>query len=127
MTGGNFWPRLIAEGAFTGHHTRRAPGPRRAVEGARSAPGIGKVHAGPDRGGLLVVFLTFGGVALPEGTRFIEILAALTGVAGSIVGFYFGSGGSSNLSARGGSQAPPPNAGSSSGSSGSTLPARVED
>ena len=44
--------------------------------------------------GSFVVFLIFGGVSLPSGTRFTEIVAALTGVAGTIIGFYFGSGGS---------------------------------
>ena len=46
--------------------------------------------------GSFVVFLVFGGSALPEGTRFTEIVAALTGVAGTIIGFYFGSKGSGN-------------------------------
>ena len=44
--------------------------------------------------GSFVVFLVFGGVSVPPGTRFTEIVAALTGIAGTIVGFYFGSGGS---------------------------------
>ena len=44
--------------------------------------------------GSFVVFLIFGGAALPTGTRFTEIVAALTGIAGTVVGFYFGSGGS---------------------------------
>lgn len=44
--------------------------------------------------GSFVVFLVFGGVSLPSGTRFTEIVAALTGIAGTIIGFYFGSGGS---------------------------------
>ena len=44
--------------------------------------------------GSFVVFLVFGGSALPEGARFTEIVAALTGVAGTIIGFYFGSKGS---------------------------------
>lgn len=44
--------------------------------------------------GSFVVFLIFGGAALPNGTRFTEIVSALTGIAGTIVGFYFGSGGS---------------------------------
>ena len=42
--------------------------------------------------GSFVVFLIFGGVSVPSGTRFTEIVAALTGIAGTIVGFYFGSG-----------------------------------
>ena len=46
--------------------------------------------------GSFVVFLVFGGSALPEGARFTEIVAALTGVAGTIIGFYFGSKGSSS-------------------------------
>ena len=46
--------------------------------------------------GSFVVFLVFGGSALPENARFTEIVAALTGVAGTIVGFYFGSKGSSS-------------------------------
>ena len=44
--------------------------------------------------GSFVIFLIFGGAALPNGTRFTEIVAALTGIAGTVVGFYFGSGGS---------------------------------
>lgn len=44
--------------------------------------------------GSFVIFLVFGGAALPNGTRFTEIVAALTGIAGTVVGFYFGSGGS---------------------------------
>ena len=44
--------------------------------------------------GSFVVFLIFGGFALPENARFTEIVAALTGIAGTIIGFYFGSGGS---------------------------------
>ncbi len=44
--------------------------------------------------GSIVVFLIFGGVSLPSGTRFTDVVAALTGIAGTIVGFYFGSGGS---------------------------------
>ncbi len=45
--------------------------------------------------GSFVVFLVFGARALPEGsTRFTEILAALTGIAGTVVGFYFGGNGS---------------------------------
>ena len=70
--------------------------------------------------GSFVVFLTFGGVALPEGTRFTEIVAALTGIAGSIVGFYFGSGGSSNFSARSGPQAQAIDADSSASSTAGT-------
>ncbi|MDE0047127.1 MAG: hypothetical protein OXU19_14920 [bacterium] len=44
--------------------------------------------------GSFVVFLIFGGAALPESSRFGEVVTALTAVAGAIVGFYFGSGGS---------------------------------
>ncbi|MCY3701540.1 MAG: hypothetical protein OXG16_02515 [Rhodospirillales bacterium] len=44
--------------------------------------------------GSFVIFLVFGGAAVPPGTRFTEIVAALTGIAGTVVGFYFGSGGS---------------------------------
>lgn len=50
--------------------------------------------------GSFVVFLVFGGVSLPAGTRFAEIVAALTGIAGTIIGFYFGSGGSGTTTAR---------------------------
>ena len=48
--------------------------------------------------GSFVIFLVFGGAALPTGTRFTEIIAALTGVAGTVIGFYFGSGGSGTTS-----------------------------
>lgn len=44
--------------------------------------------------GSFVVFLIFGGFVLSENARFTEIVAALTGITGTIVGFYFGSGGS---------------------------------
>ena len=45
--------------------------------------------------GSFVVFLVFGARALPqEGSRFTEIVAALTGIAGTVVGFYFGGNGS---------------------------------
>ena len=44
--------------------------------------------------GSFVVFLVFGGFALQNTTRFTEVVAALTGIAGTVVGFYFGSGGS---------------------------------
>ena len=50
--------------------------------------------------GSFVVFLVFGGVSLPSGTRFTEIVAALTGIAGTIIGFYFGSGGSGTSAAQ---------------------------
>ncbi len=48
--------------------------------------------------GSFVVFLVFGGVSLPSETRFTEVVAALTGIAGTIIGFYFGSGGSGTTS-----------------------------
>ena len=44
--------------------------------------------------GSFVVFLIFGGTIPSIGDRFTEIVAALTGIAGTVVGFYFGSGGS---------------------------------
>lgn len=44
--------------------------------------------------GSFIIFLLFGGSTLPAEARFTEIVTALTGVAGTIVGFYFGSGGS---------------------------------
>ena len=44
--------------------------------------------------GSFVVFLVFGDAAFPNSARFTEIVAALTGIAGTIIGFYFGSGGS---------------------------------
>ena len=44
--------------------------------------------------GTFVVFLVFGGFAFSENSRFTEIVAALTGVAGTVIGFYFGSKGS---------------------------------
>ena len=44
--------------------------------------------------GSFVVFLVFGGPVFSENDRFTEIVAALTGVAGTIIGFYFGSRGS---------------------------------
>ena len=46
--------------------------------------------------GSFVVFLVFGGPVFSENDRFTEIVAALTGVAGTIIGFYFGSRGSGN-------------------------------
>ena len=44
--------------------------------------------------GSFVIFLIFGGTIPSIGDRFTEIVAALTGIAGTVVGFYFGSGGS---------------------------------
>ena len=44
--------------------------------------------------GSFVVFLVFGGIVTSIDGHFTEIVAALTGIAGTVVGFYFGSGGS---------------------------------
>ena len=44
--------------------------------------------------GSFVIFLIFGATIPSIGDRFTEIVAALTGIAGTVVGFYFGSGGS---------------------------------
>ena len=45
--------------------------------------------------GSFVVFLVFGAPAMPaDSGRFTEIVAALTGIAGTVVGFYFGGNGS---------------------------------
>ena len=45
--------------------------------------------------GSFIVFLVFGAPAMPpESSRFTEIVAALTGIAGTVVGFYFGGNGS---------------------------------
>ncbi len=46
--------------------------------------------------GSFVIFLIFGGMAYEssDSSRFTEIIAALTGIAGTVIGFYFGSGGS---------------------------------
>ena len=53
--------------------------------------------------GSFVVFLIFGASALPkDSSRFNEIVAALTGVAGTVIGFYFGSGGSGSSGGTGG-------------------------
>jgi len=53
--------------------------------------------------GSLVIFLVFGAAAMPEKmeSRFTEIVAALTGIAGTIIGFYFGSGGSGSAGSGG--------------------------
>ena len=48
--------------------------------------------------GSFVVFLVFGGMVAPTDGNFTEIVAALTGIAGTVVGFYFGSGGSGKSS-----------------------------
>ena len=48
--------------------------------------------------GSFVVFLVFVGTMPLIDERFTENLAALTGIAGTIIGFYFGSGGSGNSS-----------------------------
>ena len=103
----NFLPLLIAEGALLAIALVALP--IYAASKARQRKDLSLKGLALPQGsvrsmlalivvGSFVVFLTFGGVALPAGTRFTEIVAALTGVAGSIVGFYFGSGGSSNLS-----------------------------
>ena len=45
--------------------------------------------------GSFIVFLVFGAPAMPpDSPRFTEIVAALTGIAGTVVGFYFGGNGS---------------------------------
>ena len=48
--------------------------------------------------GSFVVFLVFGGMVASKDGYFTEIVAALTGIAGTVVGFYFGSGGSGKSS-----------------------------
>ena len=48
--------------------------------------------------GSFVVFLVFGGIVPSTDGHFTEIVAALTGIAGTVVGFYFGSGGSGKSS-----------------------------
>ena len=48
--------------------------------------------------GSFVIFLVFGGHMATDKGKFSEIVAALTGIAGTVVGFYFGSGGSGKKS-----------------------------
>lgn len=50
--------------------------------------------------GSFIIFLVFGGTIKAMESRFTEIVAALTGISGTIIGFYFGSGGSGNQSDR---------------------------
>ena len=47
--------------------------------------------------GTFLIFLIFGAPAVASGndSKFTEIIAALTGISGTVIGFYFGSGGSS--------------------------------
>lgn len=44
--------------------------------------------------GSLVVLIVFGGPVMGKSENFTQAVSALTGIAGSILGFYFGSGGS---------------------------------
>ena len=103
MESGNIWPLLVAEAAVLlialvalpvyaawraqSHHDLPLKGLALPEGSVRSMLALTVV-------GSFVVFLVFGGMALPSGTRFTEIVAALTGIAGTIIGFYFGSGGS---------------------------------
>ena len=51
--------------------------------------------------GSFVILLVFGGYAQTANDNFSEVVAALTGIAGTVVGFYFGSGGSGSSSEAG--------------------------
>lgn len=117
-TAANIWPLLIAEGGLL--IVALVALPVFAACRARSRDDLPLKGLALPQGsvrsmlaltvvGSFVVFLTFGGVALPSGARFTEIVAALTGVAGSIIGFYFGSGGSANPGATKPEAEPPKN------------------
>ncbi len=58
--------------------------------------------------GSLVVLIVFGGPVMGASENFNQAVSALTGIAGSILGFYFGSGGSGS-SPRNGARPPNPN------------------
>lgn len=100
---GNYWPLIISEGILL--FLVLVVLPTYAIWKAKASEGIILKGLALPQGsvrsmlaltvvGSFVVFLIFGGAALPSGTRFTEIVAALTGIAGTVVGFYFGSGGS---------------------------------
>lgn len=103
IAGGDIWPLVIAESillfitlvvlplyaAYKTHVRQDLP-----LKGLALPQGSVRSMLALTVVGSFVVFLMFGGVSLPSGTRFTEIVAALTGIAGTIVGFYFGSGGS---------------------------------
>lgn len=104
---GTIWPLLIAEGlllllvliALPAYAIWRAKGSSDVVlKGLALPQGSVRSMLALTVVGSFVVFLVFGGAALPAGTRFTEIVAALTGIAGTVVGFYFGSGGSGTAS-----------------------------
>ena len=97
------WPLLIAEGillflvlvALPVHAIKRAKGSSMAdLKGLALPQGFGEVRAGADSRGLLRNLFGVGRAAHPTGNRFTEFVAALTGIAGTVVGYYFGSGGS---------------------------------
>ena len=100
----DIWPLLIAESvllvvilvllpAFAIWRARNQDGA--ALKGLALPQGSVRSMLALTVVGSFVVFLVFGGSALPGNARFTEVVAALTGVAGTIVGFYFGSKGSS--------------------------------
>ena len=101
--GTSIWPMLIAEGillflvlvALPIHAIKRAKGSNVAdLRGLALPQGSVRSMLALTVVGSFVIFLVFGGLALPTDARFTEIVAALTGIAGTVVGFYFGSGGS---------------------------------
>lgn len=103
IAGGDIWPLVVAESillfvtlvalplyaAYKAHVHPDLP-----LKGLALPQGSVRSMLALTVVGSFIVFLIFGGVSLPSGTRFTEVVAALTGIAGTIVGFYFGSGGS---------------------------------
>ena len=97
------WPLVIAEGvllllvlialpAYAVWKTNRSTGVE--LKGLALPQGSIRSMLALTVVGSFVIFLVFGGAALPEEARFTEVVAALTGIAGTVIGFYFGSGGS---------------------------------
>ena len=104
---GNTWPLLIAEGvllllvlvALPAYAIWKAKESNDVVlKGLALPQGSVRSMLALTVVGSFVIFLVFGGAAVATSARFTEIVAALTGIAGTVVGFYFGSGGSGTAS-----------------------------
>ncbi len=104
---GNIWPLLIAEGillllvliALPAYAIWKAnKSDDVLLKGLALPQGSVRSMLALTVVGSFVIFLVFGGAAVATDTRFTEIVAALTGIAGTVVGFYFGSGGSGTTS-----------------------------
>lgn len=101
---GDFVPLLIAESILLlitlvilpGYAAWKGrAGPQASLKGLALPQGSVRSMLALTVVGSFVVFLVFGAPAMPaDSSRFTEIVAALTGIAGTVVGFYFGGNGS---------------------------------